>query len=200
MASPFFAKNSRVRFLGSALLLAAGFALAATTWRVHRLAALPVYGQVPEFSLVDQRGQSVTRSALQGRVWVADFIFTHCAATCPMLTARFSRLQERLNGAPIKLVSFTVDPRRDTPEALARYAEGYRASRGRWLFLTGDKDAIFRLCKEGFKLPVSEESGEPVHSNRFVLVDQQGRIRGYYDGLEEADVQKLRQHISALGG
>jgi protein SCO1/2 len=111
------------------------------------------------------------------------------------------RLQNALP-SEIHLVSITVDPARDTPAVLAGYAKNYGADTARWHFLTGEKDAIYRLSIEGFKLGVDDTMGdeaEPiVHSTRFVLVDQEGRIRGFYHGLEDPDLEKLAVDARSL--
>src|SRR5262245_36135582 len=143
---------------------------------------------LPEFSLTDQTERIVTLADLKGKVWVADFIFTNCGGTCPMMTGHMRKLQDSLP-PDIRLVSITVDPDRDTPKVLASYAAEQGATRDRWLFLTGEKQALHDLCIKGFKLPLDESGGtvtEPIaHSTRFVLVDKQGEIRGYYSGTEE---------------
>ena len=161
---------------------------------------LMTYYPVPDFSLTDHRGRTVTRADLAGKVWVADFIFTNCAGTCPMMTGKMRKLQEALPGE-IQLVSFTVDPDRDTPQVLSDYAKQHGAG-DRWLFLTGGKDALYELSKDGFKLAVDDANGteaEPiVHSTRFVLVDRAGRIRGYYSGMEEEALQKLSEDVKKL--
>jgi protein SCO1/2 len=114
---------------------------------------LEVYFEVPRFSLIDQNRQRITREDLLGRVWVANFIFTSCRATCPQQTATMARLLADLQGEPgIRLVSITVDPDHDTPEVLTRYAERFHADAHRWLFLTGEEEAIHTLAQEGFRL------------------------------------------------
>jgi protein SCO1/2 len=161
---------------------------------------LTTYYPVPDFSLTDHTGKTVTRADLAGKVWVADFIFTSCAGTCPMMTARMRKLQDALP-PEIQLVSFTVDPARDTPEVLAGYAKQHGAGE-RWLFLTGEKTALYDLSIQGFKLGLDETNGseaEPItHSTRFVLVDRQGQIRGYYSGIEEESVQRLSDDVKKL--
>jgi cytochrome oxidase Cu insertion factor (SCO1/SenC/PrrC family) len=152
------------------------------------------YGEVPEFSLTDQNGQTVTRGDLAGKVWIADFIFTNCAGTCPMITATMHRLQNALP-KDVHLVSFSVDPARDTPEVLAEYARKTNADKQRWHFLTGEKDKLYDLSIKGFKLALDDTGGnevEPItHSTRLVLVDQNGKIRGYYGGTDDEDMKKL---------
>src|SRR5262249_41634180 len=143
----------------------------------------------------------VTLHDLAGRVWVADFIFTSCGGTCPLMTAKMRKLQDVLPPA-IRLVSITVDPARDPPEILAAYAGEHGAAVERWLFLTGDKQSLYDLCVKGFKLPLDESRGtaaEPIaHSTRFVLVDKQGEIRGYYNGTEEEDLMRLAADAQRL--
>jgi protein SCO1/2 len=113
------------------------------------------FATVPDFALRERSGSLVTRGDLQGKVWIADFIFTRCADECPLASARMARLQEAFTTvADLYLVSITVDPEHDTPEVLARYAESFGAHPQRWLFLTGDKAAIYRLAQEGFRLGV----------------------------------------------
>ena len=150
---------------------------------------LTVYGTAPEFSLTERSNRTVTRQELAGKVWIADFIFTNCGGVCPLMTAQMRKLQDQLP-TDIHFVSFSVDPANDTPEILADYAARNGADPNRWLFLTGDRDTMFKVSKEGFKLAVDDTMGteqEPItHSTRFVLVDRQGQIRGYY-GMEDAD-------------
>jgi protein SCO1/2 len=152
-------------------------------------AELPVLGNVPEFELTERSARTVTRAELDGKVWIADFIFTKCSTSCPDMTGAMRRLQEKLP-VEIRFVSFSVDPARDTPEVLTGYAAKNGADPDRWLFLTGDKSALYGLSKKGFKLAVDDQNGTPsepvTHSSRFVLVDRNGQIRGYY-GIEDAD-------------
>jgi protein SCO1/2 len=118
------------------------------------------YGQVPAFSLVERSGQRVTREQLHGTVWVANFIYTECEESCPTQSLQLQRLQNDFAAArDLRLVSITVDPQHDTPDVLARYAERYGADRERWLFLTGDKRAIYCLAKDGFHLSVVDQGG-----------------------------------------
>lgn len=156
----------------------------------------------PRFQLTDQNGKSFGSSELSGNVWIATFMFTHCVATCPKQTARFETLQRQLQSWPdadrVWLVSITVDPERDTVEQLRQYADQHQADDNHWRFLRGDRAEIVRISKEGFMLPVSDESDEaddasaPItHSAQFALVDTHGRVRGLYDGLSADDCQKL---------
>lgn len=124
--------------------------------------ALPPIGAVPEFSLLERSGQPVTKTDLLGKVWVVDFIFTNCVEACPLLSSRMSELQTAFaSEADFRLVSITLDPERDTPETLTAYAAHLNADAQRWLFLTGDKDRIYRLARKGFYLNVVDPADAP---------------------------------------
>jgi protein SCO1/2 len=152
------------------------------------------YGKAPNFQLLNQNGATFGSAQLNGKIWIADFIFTSCPGPCPIISTRMSELQKPLEKTDVHLVSFTVDPAKDTPEVLRRYAEGLQAQPGRWDFLTGPQSAIYDLSRNGFKLAVSnggDEAGVPVHSTRLILVDRHGEIRGYYDATEADAMTKL---------
>src|SRR6058998_2433427 len=152
------------------------------------------YGTVPEFVLLNQDGKNFGSAELRGKIWIADFIYTTCPGPCPMISSRMSELQKPLEKTDVHLVSFSVDPDKDTPQVLRSYAVKWQAEPGRWDFLTGPKSAIYKLSHDGFKLAVSDGSdaqGIPVHSTRMVLVDRHGQIRGYYDATEPEAVTKL---------
>lgn len=157
---------------------------------------LPVLSEVPPFTLTERSGDTVQDTDLRGGVWVADFIFTRCTGPCPRMSRHMAELQDALGDRNVRLVSFTVDPERDDAAALAEYAKRYGADPERWLFLTGEKEALYRMIQKGFLLAVDDGAvtpdGEPgpgiiTHSVKFVLIDRQNRIRGYYSG-EEKDV------------
>jgi cytochrome oxidase Cu insertion factor (SCO1/SenC/PrrC family) len=152
------------------------------------------YGTVPAFELTNQDGQPFGSTQLLGKIWIADFIYTTCPGPCPMISSRMSELQKPLEKTDVRLVSFTVDPTRDTPQVLRGYAEKLQAEPGRWDFLTGPQSTIYDLSRNGFKLAISdgsEEKGLPVHSTRLILVDRHGEVRGYYDAAEADGMTKL---------
>jgi protein SCO1/2 len=149
---------------------------------------------VPAFELINQDGQRFGSTQLLGKIWIADFIYTTCPGPCPMISSRMSELQKPLEKTDVHLVSFTVDPARDTPQILRGYAEKLQAEPDRWDFLTGSQSTIYSLSRNGFKLGISdgsEEKGIPVHSTRMILVDRHGEIRGYYDAAETDGMTKL---------
>ena len=152
------------------------------------------YGTVPSFQFINQNGQPFGSAQLAGKIWIGDFVYTTCPGPCPMISSRMSELQKPLEKTDVHLISFSVDPEKDTPDVLRSYAERLQAELGRWDFLTGPKSAIYRLSHDGFKLPISDGSdaeGIPVHSTRIVLVDRHGAIRGYYDATEPDAITKL---------
>lgn len=173
------------------------------------VAQLQVYGTVPDFQLIERSRKPVSRADFAGTIWIADFIFTRCPGVCPLLSVRMAALQDKLQQTretPVKLVSFSVDPEWDSPEELQRYAQRYNADPEQWLFLTGELPNMYTLISEGFRLSVARLSPEDqkkadmpiVHSDRFVLIDQQFRIRGYYRGTEEAALAQLLKDIETL--
>ncbi len=159
-----------------------------------RQRSISAYGTVPGFQLTNQNGQPFGSAQLSGKIWIADFIYTTCPGPCPMISSRMSELQKPLQKTDVHLVSFSVDPDKDTPEVLRGYADKLQAEPGRWDFVTGAKSAIYKLSHDGFKLAVSDgrdAQGIPVHSTRMVLVDRHGQIRGYYDATEPEAITKL---------
>ena len=159
-----------------------------------RRRSISAYGTVPGFQLTNQNGQPFGSAQLSGKIWIADFIYTTCPGPCPMISSRMSELQKPLQKTDVHLVSFSVDPEKDTSEVLRGYAGKLQAEPGRWDFVTGAKSAIYKLSHDGFKLAVSDgrdAQGIPVHSTRMVLVDRHGQIRGYYDATEPEAITKL---------
>ncbi len=160
------------------------------------------YGRVPAFTLIDQRGKSVTRDELRGKVWIADFIFTRCAGQCPMMNREMMTLAQRFRSAPdFCLVSFTVDPAHDTPEVLAGYAQRLEVEGEQWRFVTGSPEAIRELAQGGFHLSTVEGGSEqePItHSVRLVLVDREGVIRRYYPADDPQAVEQVARDAAAL--
>ncbi len=178
--------------------LTAVLALALLARSLRPRAALPVYGHVPAFHLVDERGAPYTSDAMLGHTTVVDFIFTRCTSSCPRLTARMAELQGRLEAAKsgVRLVSFSVDPENDTPPVLARYAAATHADAARWTFVTGPVDDVSRAVVLGFKVSAAKVATganeyDVTHGNWFVLVDAKGRLRGYYSTVDGADFDGL---------
>lgn len=158
---------------------------------------LPILGQVPPFQLTAQTGQPFDSQALDGHIWVADFIYTTCNGPCPMMSSRMRRVQISTAKTPdVTLVSFTVDPEHDTAPVLAQYAKHFTADPARWHFLTGEPRRLNDLGLNTFKL--NSVDGSLIHSTRFVLVDGARRIRGYYTDTPELlhDIRQLEREKS----
>ena len=163
-------------------------------------------GTLPAFDLIERRQVPLRLDDLRGKVWVADFMYTSCVEVCPLQSAEMARLQAAFAAHPdLRLVSISVDPERDTPAVLSAYADKFQADPERWLFATGEPEAVARLAQEGFRLSaasyVAGDGGADytfIHSNRFVLVDRQGRIRGYYRSTDPDDLMRLRRDLTVL--
>lgn len=149
---------------------------------------------LPPFTLTDHRSKPFGLAEMKGRVWIANFVFTHCPTVCPKLTKRMATVADRTreHGDALHLVTFTVDPENDTPDVLAAYAKQYGADPARWTFLTGPLEAIEGAVMKGFKIAVGKQETAPgsgimtiFHGEKFVLVDREGSIRGYYDADDE---------------
>lgn len=144
---------------------------------------------VPEFSFTERCGKTVSRDDLKGKVWVASFVFTRCTGPCPQVTATIARLNSELSTSnDLRFVTFTIDPERDSLADLNKYADLYRADPAKWLFLTGPEKAMHELATKGFKI-LAKKSDTPKpgeefdHSSKLAVVDKQGMICGYFDGM-----------------
>jgi protein SCO1/2 len=162
--------------------------------------ALPgnqLLGRIGSFELTDQTGARFGSNDLAGRYYIADFIFTSCAGVCPTMTSAMAELERQFaDDDRVRFVSITVDPDTDTPERLAEYAARFGAAPDRWHFLTGPTAEIETLARDRFMLGSGDE---PInHSSRFVLVDDSGGIRGYFDGTDAESVAILRSDLARL--
>lgn len=164
-----------------------------------------VYSQVGAFELVERSGRKVTNKDLEGRPWVASFLFTRCTGPCPRVAGTLRALQSRLEKSSVRIVTFSVDPEWDTPAVLRQYAADFGADPERWLFLTGDEKAIHELSRTGFLSaaerapPGAAAPGEAVsHSTRLVAVDGKGRVRGFFAGESQEDLDRLVAALARL--
>ncbi len=158
---------------------------------------LPVLGTIPEFYFTDSQDKIISRADLDGKVWVADFIFTTCNMACPVLTGNMNLVHKEFqNNDNVRIVSISVYPEYDTPEVLKKYASQYDANTNRWHFLTGPEENVQDVIKNGFKMGDYEDI--IFHSEKFALVDQKGRLRGYYSGMQTEDVARLKKDMKKL--
>ncbi len=169
--------------------------------------SLDRFNTVPAFTLTERSGRQFNSAELNGKIWVADFIFTTCPGPCPQMSAKFFELQQEIKrSSDVRLVTYTVWPEYDTPEVLRRYADRFKALPDKWLFLTGEKKTIYDLAHKAFLLGITDKEsgrevlkeGEFVHSTKMALVDRRGQIRGYYDATSLEAVQKLLGDIGSL--
>tara|TARA_R110000850_G_scaffold199977_1_gene326127 strand:- start:18930 stop:19550 length:621 start_codon:yes stop_codon:yes gene_type:complete len=173
---------------------------------------LAITGTVPEFSFTNQHGNTVTNKTFEDKVYVVEFFFTTCPSICPIMNQNMLKIEKDFFGNPhFGIASFTIDPNTDTPEVLKKYADNYGVSHPNWHFLTGDKEEIYALSNEGFKLYSAEEEEAPggfEHSGLFALIDKEGNIRSrydefgnpkiYYNGLEDSEIKMLKEDIKKL--
>ena len=158
-----------------------------------------VFRTVLPFHLIDQESKPTSNEVVKGKIHIADFFFTRCGTICPKLSSELSRVQDVFrNKSEVILLSFSIDPEHDTAAKLKAYAQKYDAISGKWYFLTGNKAEIYKLAQRGYFLPVVDKGvdyGKPdetfIHSEKLVLVDKSGYIRGFYDGTDKKDVDRL---------
>ncbi|HEY4416326.1 MAG TPA: SCO family protein [Verrucomicrobiae bacterium] len=162
--------------------------------------------QLVDFSLTDRTDRTITRAELAGKILVVDFLFTSCSLTCPVVNKHMAEVQQLTTNQPdVKLVSLTVDPRSDTVDVLAEYGQKFGADTNRWLLLTGDKTQLHELIATSFLNPDLDDPftympGNFSHTDRIAVVDAQGRVQAYFDGLNEnvaaaivAEIARLRK-------
>lgn len=189
------------------VVAAVGVALGRRLDPTRRAGALPfcdpsapqavVGAAVPPFVAVDQDGNRVTNHELAGKPWIADFIFTSCMGSCPVLTGRLVALQRTLPDLPVRFVSFSVDPAHDTPAVLKDYLARWHGDPLRWRLLSTDADTLARVggALGGAEDPAS--SGTPFHSDHFALVDGAGRLLGLYASGSPAELDRLQRDLRA---
>jgi len=170
-----------------------------------------IYHKVADLVLTNQLGQKVSlNNDLKGKILVIDFFFTNCPSTCPQLTMHMRHLQDKYKKDPkkegsldtvVQFISITVNPERDTFQALRAYADRYGANHDHWWFLTGDKKTIYDFARNEVKLPVGPGDGgadDFIHSEKFVLVDKDRYVRGYYNGLNDSEIDNCANDIVLL--
>ena len=173
----------------------------------HNADQLPIISKLPDFQLTNQLGAPVSLASYQGQIWLADIIFTRCPGPCPLMTQAMAQLAETLPEKPaIHFVTLTTDPSHDTPEILRQYAARFASNTNRWDFLTGDSVIISKLATEGMKLAAVGKNPDDrenpldlfIHSTRFVLIDQQGRMRAVFDSTKPGLLDKVQIAIREM--
>ena len=209
--------NTKYRYYWLLLLapavLLAWFFLARSKERP--LVALPYYGpknrgmkgdtayhQVPAFRFVDQYGEDVTEKTVADKIYVSEFFFTTCKSICPVMNRHLDRVYAlHKNDPDVLILSHTVDPETDSVPVLLSYARQHGVNNHNWLFVTGKKKELYEMARKGYLLDAGEAPSEGedfVHTQNFALVDKERHIRGYYDGTDSADVERLIKEITRL--
>jgi len=162
-----------------------------------------VYHSIADFAFVNQVGDTIRKENMAGKIYVADFFFTTCPTICPVMKKEMLRVYEQFKGEPnFRILSHTIDPTHDTQAVLKDYAEKLGVpNAATWNFLTGDQEKIFEIGQTSYLTTTMADDMEPggfLHSGAFLLVDQQGRIRGVYDGTKTEQVDRLLADIPKL--
>jgi protein SCO1/2 len=158
---------------------------------------LPDYGKVPDFQMTDSEGHPFDSASLNGKVWIADFIYTSCPDACPRMTSEMERVAHELAGEKnVELVSISVDPDHDSPPVLNAFAHQYGAPTSQWIFLTGTAPTIHQIAYTTFH--VGDVIGKMDHSTKFIVVDKHGDIRGYYASMDPDSIQTMLSDVEAL--
>ncbi len=168
-----------------------------------------VFQTIPLFKLIDQNGKEFNSATLQNKIFVASFFFTRCTTICPKISFQLARVRDAFIGQDeIRFISISVDPVYDTPEQLKIYAKRFEADPKQWNFLTGKKSYIYPLVLKGFHVPLADASEYDaaiknpdesfIHSERLILVDKEGIIRGFYDGTDAKEVDRLILELNVL--
>jgi len=157
---------------------------------------------IADFSFTNQNGKTITQKDYKGKIYVADFFFTTCGSICPKMTANMVEIQKAvLNNPKVKLLSHTVTPEIDSVPVLKKYALEKGVIDSKWNLVTGDKKDIYKMARQSYlavKLGKPEELYDMVHTENFVLVDAQRRVRGFYDGTKKEDIERLIADINWL--
>jgi len=161
---------------------------------------LPMLFEAPSFKFVDHHGRPSTNEQLKGRIWIANFIFTSCSGVCPKVTAKMVEVQNAIEDPEVRFVTFSVDPERDDPPTLARYAQTNNASESRWLLLRPPDRATIGLVAQ--KMAAVAHSGNPddeiLHTDFLVLIDENGQVRSLYDSKDPAMVEQIKRDVAKL--
>jgi protein SCO1/2 len=161
-----------------------------------------IYHVIPPFKFVNQDGRIISDKDFENKIFVANFFFTTCKSICPKMNSQLLVVQEKCKDIPnLLFISHTVNPKRDTVEALAEYAKTIHADTKNWYFVTGDKKSIYDIAANGYFIATAEDAsaeGGFIHSEMLTLIDKEKRIRGYYDGTNTTDINKLIDDIKVL--
>ena len=160
-----------------------------------------IYHTIPDWEFINQNGEKVSSEEYKGQIYVTEFFFTNCPTICPKMTVNMHALQSKTKDLDVQFLSYTVDPTRDSSATLKNYQQAYGINDDNWNMLTGDQYKIYELGVNGYLVPNQEDALAPggfLHSEMFMLIDKQGRIRGYYDGTNAKNMDKIVHDINVL--
>ncbi|QGJ69653.1 Hypothetical protein PBC10988_13350 [Planctomycetales bacterium 10988] len=164
----------------------------------------PTVEPIQNFQLIERSGEAFDSATMDGKLWVVSFFYTSCTGPCATLNRSIEQLQNAFQGEEITFVSISVDPSLDTPERLQTYADHFNADPKRWLFLTGEPDNVQQIGQEIFKVAtgagMAPEQGdhEITHSDRLILIDQEGMVQGYFSALSDSELEMLKRKVRKL--
>ena len=211
-------KNKR-QFKASLIFLSLAFILPALAyagydWYKNHIEPLPYFGKyyaiesknaphskIPQFSFTDQDGMPVNNSFLNGHVCIVHYFFTSCPTICPLMVANLKGLHTEISNNDLRILSLTVDPAHDTVKRLKRYATTKQIDDSDWKLVTGTKQQLYLFARKGLSIDATDGdggAGDFIHSEKLVLIDQEQHIRGYYDGTDKTDVNRLKKDIYRL--
>ena len=160
------------------------------------------YHKINDFLLTNQNGELISQEFYQNKIYIADFFFTTCPDICPIMTENMSYLQNELKDqVDVMLVSFSVTPQVDTVDVLRAYADSRGVDDSKWNLFTGNKKDIYELARKSFLVAKNDGDGgryDMIHTENFVLIDKESRIRGFYDGTNKEEIKKLLIDIKIL--
>ncbi len=175
-----------------------------------RKPSLPILGHneshhVDTFSFVNQDGKTITNADVKGKVCVVEYFFATCKGICPRMNENLTQVYKTFKGnANVLILSHTVDPKKDTVQALKAYSQHFDADANQWMFLTGDKRRLYDMARYSYLINAEDDTAgvsidkDFIHDNHYVLVDGYGRIRGFYDGLKQEEIKKMITDINTL--
>ena len=159
------------------------------------------YHKISDFSLTNQNGKQITQGYYENQIYIADFFFTTCPSICPIMTKNMYDIQQKTMNKNVLLVSYSVTPEIDNVDQLKKYALENKVNDNKWNLLTGDKKQIYDLARKSYLVAKNDGDGgkyDMIHTENFVLIDKEKRIRGFYDGTNNEEMDKLLKDVKIL--
>lgn len=161
-----------------------------------------VYHSIPYFEFIDQDNRKIDQKSIEGKIYVAEYFFTTCKSICPVMNDHLKKVyKEFRNRKDFLILSHTVDPETDSVPILKQYAEAHGVNDDRWKFVTGEKNKLYEIARKGYLLNAEEGDGgeeDFIHTQNFALIDKEHHIRGFYDGTDSLEINRMIQDIHLL--